>query len=265
MSSRGEEPGRASGDVVRAVTESVYDIVVVFCHGDFRLPRRLFLLAPAMGHRALGQLPSLSRPDEHGQGPEPVARLPPSGLRAGGLLSAESPALPGHPLCVALRCLPPVGRGDRSASRRSLVGGAPPPGEPAAVWGAAGIGLGLVLHPYFPLNLVFTYRHLAEKFLPSAPVPVGREWAPYDSRFLLASSALAFLLFAAGVLTALLRSRKLTTRECYALALALFFLILAAQSRRFIEYAPPWQRPRSPGTPSGVSSRGPAGARGSRL
>jgi hypothetical protein len=105
---------------------------------------------------------------------------------------------------------------------------------------AAGIGLGLMLHPYFPLNLLFTYRHVTEKIIPRAAVPVGREWLPYDSKFFLTSSALALALLAAGVLVALLRSRRVARRELTALLLAVVFLLMAAQSRRFIEYAPPF-------------------------
>lgn len=48
------------------------------------------------------------------------------------------------------------------------------------LYGTAGIGLGLLINPYFPENLTFIYHHFVPK-LGQLTVPVGNEWYPYDT------------------------------------------------------------------------------------
>ena len=52
----------------------------------------------------------------------------------------------------------------------------------ALAWTLLGIGLGLLLHPYFPRNVEFAFLHLFPKAVPSdqANVTVGMEWYPYS-------------------------------------------------------------------------------------
>lgn len=103
---------------------------------------------------------------------------------------------------------------------------------------ALGIGLGLLLNPYFPDNLVFLLRHLAPKLTEATAVSVGSEWYPYDTGQLLENSALALAAFAAGVLALGLNARKMSLNTATALFLAFGFGLMLFQSRRFIEYFP---------------------------
>ncbi|HSJ88215.1 MAG TPA: hypothetical protein VK909_13465, partial [Anaerolineales bacterium] len=44
----------------------------------------------------------------------------------------------------------------------------------------AGIILGMIINPYFPDNLIFSYHHMLPKLADATSVRVGNEWYPYD-------------------------------------------------------------------------------------
>lgn len=103
-----------------------------------------------------------------------------------------------------------------------------------------GVSLGLLINPYFPHNIVFFIRHLLPKLMAAGTVSVGNEWYPYETGQLLRNSPLALLLFSSGVIALGLYNRRMDTRTATALFLALFFGLILFQSRRFIEYFPPF-------------------------
>ena len=108
------------------------------------------------------------------------------------------------------------------------------------VYTAIGIGLGMLVNPYFPDNIVFFIRHIAPKLTETTTVSVGSEWYPYSTTQLLENSPLALVAFLAGVVALGLFERRMDSRTATALFVAIFFGLLLFQSRRFIEYFPPF-------------------------
>jgi len=107
-------------------------------------------------------------------------------------------------------------------------------------YAAAGIGLGLLINPYFPDNLLFIGRHLLPKLTEATSISVGNEWFPYDTAQLLGNSGLAVLAFASGALALGLRGRRMGVRTATALFFGLVLGLMLFQARRFVEYFPPF-------------------------
>jgi hypothetical protein len=103
-----------------------------------------------------------------------------------------------------------------------------------------GITFGLLINPYFPDNIIFGARHLLPKILGQAEVRVGNEWYPYETTQLLENSPLGLIAFLSGVVALGLRNQRMGTRTAVTLFLAIFFGMMLFQSRRFIEYFPPF-------------------------
>jgi hypothetical protein len=76
----------------------------------------------------------------------------------------------------------------------------------------AGIVLGMIINPYFPDNLIFSYHHMLPKLADPTSVRVGNEWYPYDTKQLLGNSLPALLAIASGALALGLSGRKMDTR-----------------------------------------------------
>ena len=106
------------------------------------------------------------------------------------------------------------------------------------LWVGIGIILGMVINPYFPLNLIFTYRHLLPKLVEATSVSVGNEWYPYDTLQLLKNSLPALLAFVSGTLALGLAGRKMDLRTAVSFLIALLFGLMLFQARRFVEYFP---------------------------
>src|SRR5205085_4483424 len=104
-----------------------------------------------------------------------------------------------------------------------------------------GILAGLVINPYFPKNLHLLYEHVLMKATAGSgyAVDVGIEWYPYDAWDLVRLSALAFVIFIAG-LAAFEYRRRRDLKPLYFLFVALLLLLMAFKSRRFVEYWPPF-------------------------
>ena len=125
--------------------------------------------------------------------------------------------------------------------------------SPSALWGTerrfefrpllftcAGILLGMIVNPYFPDNLIFSYHHMLPKLADATSVRVGNEWYPYDTKQLLDNSLPALAAFASGALALGLTGRKMDARTALGLFLSLLFGMMLFQARRFIEYFPPF-------------------------
>ena len=105
---------------------------------------------------------------------------------------------------------------------------------------SAGIVLGMLINPYFPHNLIFSYHHMLPKLTDATSVRVGNEWYPYDTKQLLDNSLPALVAFASGILALGLTGRKMDARTALGLFLALLFGLMLFQARRFVEYFPPF-------------------------
>lgn len=105
---------------------------------------------------------------------------------------------------------------------------------------AAGIVLGMIVNPYFPDNLIFSYNHMLPKLTNATSVRVGNEWYPYDTKQILDNSLPALVAFASGVLALGLAGRKMDARTALGLLVSLLFGLMLFQARRFVEYFPPF-------------------------
>ncbi len=101
-----------------------------------------------------------------------------------------------------------------------------------------GVGLGLVINPYFPDNLVFIYHHLAPKLTEATATSVGNEWYPYRTWTLVENSGVALGAFLAGVLALGLSNRRMNTSTATLFFISVLFGAMLFKSRRFVEYFP---------------------------
>lgn len=108
------------------------------------------------------------------------------------------------------------------------------------LWSGIGVVLGVIINPYFPANLVFTYRHLLPKLVEATSVSVGNEWYPYETAQLLENSLPALVAFVSGALALGLTGRKMDVRTATGFLIALLFGLMLFQARRFVEYFPPF-------------------------
>ena len=105
---------------------------------------------------------------------------------------------------------------------------------------SVGILLGMLINPYFPDNLIFSFHHMLPKLANATSVSVGNEWYPYETKQLLDNSLPALVAFASGVLALGLAGRKMDVRTALALFVSLLFGLMLFQARRFVEYFPPF-------------------------
>jgi hypothetical protein len=103
-----------------------------------------------------------------------------------------------------------------------------------------GILFGLLINPYFPKNIIFSYRHMLPKLVDTTLVRVGNEWYPYDTGQLLENSFPTLLIFASGIFALGATDRKMDVRTATLLFAVLFFGLMLFKARRFIEYFPPF-------------------------
>ena len=105
---------------------------------------------------------------------------------------------------------------------------------------AGGIILGLIINPYFPQNIIFSYHHMLPKLTDATSIRVGNEWFPYETNQLLDNSLPSLIAFASGILALGLAGRKMDVRTAFALLVSLLFGLMLFQARRFVEYFPPF-------------------------
>jgi hypothetical protein len=103
-----------------------------------------------------------------------------------------------------------------------------------------GIVLGLIINPYFPQNIDFIVTHLGAKVDFGSGIQVGSEWYPYTTSVLLANSTGAILILIIGFFRSSLVGIRRDRSENTLLFVTLLTLFMLFQSRRFIEYYPPF-------------------------
>ena len=109
----------------------------------------------------------------------------------------------------------------------------------ALVYPTAGIVLGVVINPYFPQDVTFIINHLLPK-LGGDSIPVGNEWSPYRTWTLVQNSGPALAAFVLGIMALGWREKRMDKSVLTALTLAILFGYMLFQSRRFVEYFPPF-------------------------
>lgn len=105
---------------------------------------------------------------------------------------------------------------------------------------AGGILLGMLINPYFPENIIFSYRHMLPKLAGATSISVGNEWFPYNTKQILKNSLPSLAAFASGIFALGLSPRKMDVRTASALLISLLFGLMLFQARRFVEYFPPF-------------------------
>ena len=105
---------------------------------------------------------------------------------------------------------------------------------------ALGTTAGLLFNPYFPHNVVFAVLHVLPKLAGATAASVGNEWFPYDTAQLLKNSFLALAAFTSAPLALGLSGRRMDVRTAFSFLLACLFGLMLFQSRRFVEYFPPF-------------------------
>lgn len=108
------------------------------------------------------------------------------------------------------------------------------------IYTASGLAAGMIINPYFPYNILFTIQHILPKLLDTTAVSVGNEWYPYTTAQLLENSPLALVAFASGALALGFSAKKIDLRTLASFLIAALSGLLLLQSRRFIEYFPPF-------------------------
>ena len=109
----------------------------------------------------------------------------------------------------------------------------------AIVYPALGIALGLLINPYFPQDLAFIIHHLLAKVGQSS-TSVGVEWDPYYTSTILGNSGLALVAVLLGILALGWRKERIDKSSLVALGLMILFGYMLFESRRFVEYFPPF-------------------------
>jgi len=102
----------------------------------------------------------------------------------------------------------------------------------------AGLILGLLINPYFPQNILFTFRHVLPKVTEATSITVGNEWYPYKTDQILQNSLPALLVFAIGVIALGISKDKMDSKTALLLLMTFLFGWMFMQSRRFVEYFP---------------------------
>jgi hypothetical protein len=111
--------------------------------------------------------------------------------------------------------------------------------SPALVYPAVGIALGVIINPYFPHNVEFIISHILPKVGESG-IRVGNEWTPYQTWTLVENSGLALAAVVLAVLALGWHKERIGQPALVALGLAAVFGYMLFQSRRFVEYFPPF-------------------------
>jgi len=107
----------------------------------------------------------------------------------------------------------------------------------AVAFPALGIGLGLLINPYFPQNVTFIINHLLPKIGDSS-TRVGNEWYPYRTWTVVENSGFALLAFVGGALAWSWRKERIDGVGLTLFLLTILFGFLLFRSRRFVEYFP---------------------------
>lgn len=109
------------------------------------------------------------------------------------------------------------------------------------VWVILGTTAGLVINPYFPLNLHLLFEHVKIKLTASDfSTKVGQEWYPYDSWEFLGNSIVACTAMLVGYLAFDPADRKRAHHPLFFLIFATALMIMTARWRRIAEYWPPF-------------------------
>ncbi len=108
-------------------------------------------------------------------------------------------------------------------------------------WVLVGTTAGLIINPYFPVNLLLFYEHLKTKMTASGfSTQVGKEWYPYDTWEFLGNSFVACVAMLVGYLAFDPADRKRAHHSLFFMIFATVLMIMTARWKRIAEYWPPF-------------------------
>jgi hypothetical protein len=108
-------------------------------------------------------------------------------------------------------------------------------------WVLFGTAAGLIINPYFPINLHLFYEHLKIKLTPGDfSTKVGKEWYPYDSWEFMVNSIVACVAMLVGYVSFDPSDRKRSHQSLFFLIFATVLMIMTARWKRIAEYWPPF-------------------------
>jgi len=110
----------------------------------------------------------------------------------------------------------------------------------AVLYIVGGVLLGMLINPYFPENIIFSWNHVLPKLSDATSVRVGNEWFPYDTKQILENSFPSLIAFVSGIFALGFSDRKMDVRTTLSLLVAFLFGLMLLQARRFVEYFPPF-------------------------
>ena len=104
-----------------------------------------------------------------------------------------------------------------------------------------GCAAGLVINPYFPLNLQLLVEHMKIKLTAfDFNTKVGSEWYPYDSWEFLGNSLVACIAMFVGYIAFEPSDRRRAHHPIFFLLLSTALMIMTARWKRIAEYWPPF-------------------------
>ena len=106
----------------------------------------------------------------------------------------------------------------------------------------AGLLAGLIINPYFPDNIAFTWQQAVKIGLINyqSIIGVGGEWYPYKIFDLIGGLNLVFIILVGSLAIFLATLPKQTSKSLTLFALTVIFFILTLKSKRNIEYFTPF-------------------------
>ncbi len=98
----------------------------------------------------------------------------------------------------------------------------------------------MIINPFFPYNIIFTTSHILPKLFETTSISVGSEWYPYNTAQILKNSLIALVAFISGTFAMGFHAKRMDIRTAVSFVLSVLFGLMLFQSRRFIEYFPPF-------------------------
>jgi len=106
---------------------------------------------------------------------------------------------------------------------------------------AAGIIIGLVINPYFPKNLYFSFVHIIQiGIINQKALGIGMEWFPFTMPEFFASTAFSLMLLSLPIIFQFMYFKKTDTRSKFLIIAAIIFLATTMRAKRNIEYFVPF-------------------------
>ena len=111
-----------------------------------------------------------------------------------------------------------------------------------AVVSVVGLGLGMIINPYFPKNLSYWWQQLVQIGIVNYQdkIGVGGEWYPYAPLDLTAGSIVLFLIAVFALVMFFIKIKKQSAISWTTFLLAIFFTFWNIKSRRYVEYSIPF-------------------------